>query len=104
MKKVAFGEAVLDEGALVTKGLVNKKIGAKHWANFLNSSAETLPLYFVVSIKGEMLGEKVDVKFSGNRLRMASYLEDISPGANGVVRVIDITTDRNKARSMATEV
>ena len=104
MKKVAFGEDVLDEGAIITKGMVKKKIGAKHWSKFLDDSVAVLPVYFVVSIKGEMLGEKVDAKFSGNRLRMASFLENASPGAKAVVRVEYVTNDRNKARSMASEV
>lgn len=102
--KIEFGD-VLAEGPLLSKGLIRKEVSQENWQTFLDNAVSFLPVYFVIQITGkDQNGDPIDYRVSGSRIRLAKYLEDISPSTEGAVLVLNVTTDRNKARGQAPEV
>jgi len=69
----------------------------------LNSILTDMPMFFVAEITHIEDGKKATWKVSGSRLRLANWLADAKL-KDPTIEIVSVTSDRNQARGMATEV
>lgn len=69
----------------------------------LDSILTDMPMFFVAEVTHIEDGKQVTWKVSGSRLRLANWLADAKL-EKPTVEIVHATSDRNKARGMATEV
>lgn len=69
----------------------------------LDDVVSVMPVFFVAKITATENGKKTTYMVSGSRLRLANWLAD-AVLQDPQIEILEITSDRNKARSMAQEV
>lgn len=102
---VAFGE--LDEsfrarGSSQISSLVGKG-RSQSIGKVLEKIELSIPMFFVIEVESTEDGERKKYQVSGSRLRISNWLADAKL-EDPKIEIVHVTSDRNVARGMATEV